>query len=124
MTISSTTKAAAGVLVATLAAGCGGDLCDATAADMAGSYTLSFNSGGSDDGRVELTIDEEGDVTARFYDDDGDLEGELDCTVEDEQLCALHVRCLDEDGEPRLDEQGLPVSIPTGEWRFRLVPRS
>lgn len=31
---------------------------------------------------------------------------------------------LDENGEPRLDDQGLPVSIPTGEWRFRLVPRS
>jgi hypothetical protein len=31
---------------------------------------------------------------------------------------------LDENGEPRLDEQGLPVSTPTGEWRFRLVPRS
>lgn len=34
------------------------------------------------------------------------------------------VEDLDENGEPRLDDQGLPVSIPTGEWRFRLVPRA
>jgi len=31
---------------------------------------------------------------------------------------------LDEAGQQRLDEQGLPVTIPTGEWRFRLVPRA
>jgi hypothetical protein len=95
---------AAGCWLAAGAMGVGcGDPCDATVADMAGTYTLSYE--GDDKGKVVITIDEEGNVTAQFFDDDGDADGELACEVVNDALCELAVKCKDDDGETVVDFQ-------------------
>jgi major membrane immunogen (membrane-anchored lipoprotein) len=63
-------------------AGCGGAICDATAADLEGTYTIEIRDDDGDvEGRVVLEIDAEGKVTADIYDSGGDRDGSLDCEV-------------------------------------------
>lgn len=79
--------------------GCGGAICDATAADLEGTYTIEVrDDDGSVDGRIVLQIDADGGVAADIYDDDGDREGTLECEVENDQVCDLEVICRDDEG--------------------------
>lgn len=95
------TIAWAGVLVALAGwtSGCGGDFCDATAADLEGTYTIELrDDDGGVDGRVVVAIDADGNVDADIYDGGGDRDGALDCEVENDEVCNLEVSCRGDDG--------------------------
>jgi hypothetical protein len=76
-----------------LAVGCGGDLCSATVADVAGTWEFTFSDGG-DAETVTLEISDEGTVDVST--DDGPA---LDCNLERDDLCDLEVVCADADGD-------------------------
>ena len=77
---------------------CGG-ICDATAADLEGTYTIEVrDDDGGVDGRVVLTIDADGNVDADIYDGGGNRDGTLDCEVENDEVCDLEVACRDDEG--------------------------
>lgn len=95
-----TSRVLTGALAALVGAGSGcGGICDATAADLEGTYTIEVrDDDGSVDGRVVVTIDADGNVDAEILDSDGNRDGSLDCDVENDEVCDLEVRCRDDEG--------------------------
>ncbi len=96
--------AAAMLLLGSTGIGCGGALCDATAADLEGTYTIEVHDDDGDlESRVVLRIDADGNVEADIFDGGGDLDGTLDCAVENDEVCDLEVLCRDDEGDVIFD---------------------
>lgn len=67
--------------------GCGGDLCDASLSDVAGTWIFTV-----EDDEIIIDISEDGTVKVSG-------EAKANCDVESDELCNLSVVCTDEDGD-------------------------
>lgn len=90
------------VLLAAVASGCGGDICDVSAGDLSGTYRMSVDNDGQHH-LFDLTFSEAGvEIVELDPDDPTDVEAELVCSTGETAFCALEIVCVNEAGRPRV----------------------